>query len=80
MMENLLAIARGHSARRRDWPPLRPREFVKVLNEEVTGRFGDNRYATLFGCEYEAETRKPQYINAGNPSVARTRHVHESSR
>jgi hypothetical protein len=68
MMANLQAIARGHSRRRRDWPSLRPGEFVEVLNEELTGRFGDNRYATLFWCEYEVETRKLQYINAGNPS------------
>ena len=69
MMANLQAIARGHSGRRRDWPSLRPDEFVDVLNQELTGRFGDNRYATLFWCEYDAVTRKLQYINAGNPSV-----------
>jgi len=69
MMANLQAIARGHSGRKRDWPSLRPDEFVEVLNQELTGRFGDNRYATLFWCEYDAATRKLQYINAGNPSA-----------
>jgi serine phosphatase RsbU (regulator of sigma subunit) len=69
MMANLQAIARGHSGRRRDWPSLRPGEFVEVLNQELAGRFGDNRYATLFWCEYDAETQKLQYINAGNPSA-----------
>jgi sigma-B regulation protein RsbU (phosphoserine phosphatase) len=68
MMANLQAIARGHSGRKRDWPSLRPEEFVEVLNQELTGRFGDNRYATLFWCEFDAETRTLQYINAGNPS------------
>ncbi len=68
MMANLQAIARGHSGRRRDSPSLRPDEFVEVLNQELTGRFGDNRYATLFWCEYDAETQRLQYINAGNPS------------
>jgi serine phosphatase RsbU (regulator of sigma subunit) len=69
MMANLQAIARGHSGRRRDLPCLRPDEFVEVLNQELTGRFGDNRYATLFWCEYNAETRKLRYVNAGNPSA-----------
>ena len=69
MMANLQAIARGHPGRRRDWPFLQPDEFVDVLNQELTGRFGDNRYATLFWCEYDAKTRKLQYINAGNPSA-----------
>jgi serine phosphatase RsbU (regulator of sigma subunit) len=69
MMANLQAIARGHSGRRRDSPSLRPDEFVEVLNQELTGRFGDNRYATLFWCEYNAETRGLRYVNAGNPSA-----------
>ena len=43
-------------------------EFVEALNQELTGRFGDNRYATLFWGEYDAGTRNLQYINAGNPS------------
>jgi len=68
MMANLQAIARAHSGRRRELPFLRPDEFVEALNQELTGRFGDNRYATLFWGEYDAGTRKLQYINAGNPS------------
>jgi sigma-B regulation protein RsbU (phosphoserine phosphatase) len=68
MMANLQAIARAHSGRRRELPFLRPDEFVETLNQELTGRFGDNRYATLFWGEYDAQTRKLQYINAGNPS------------
>jgi serine phosphatase RsbU (regulator of sigma subunit) len=68
MMANLQAIARAHSGRRRELPFLRPDEFVEALNQELTGRFGDNRYATLFWGEYDAQTRKLQYINAGNPS------------
>jgi sigma-B regulation protein RsbU (phosphoserine phosphatase) len=68
MMANLQAIARGHCGFRRDSPSLQPGEFVEGLNQELAGRFGDNRYATLFWCEYDAGTRKLQYINAGNPS------------
>jgi serine phosphatase RsbU (regulator of sigma subunit) len=69
MMANLQAIARAYSGRGRcGGPSLRPGEFVETLNQELAGRFGDNRYATLFWCEYDAKTRKLQYINAGNPS------------
>jgi serine phosphatase RsbU (regulator of sigma subunit) len=68
MMANLQAIARGHSGRRQDSPSLRPDEFVEILNQELNGCFGDNRYATHFWCEYDIATRKLQYINAGNPS------------
>ena len=68
MMANLQAIARGHRGFRRDLPSLRPGEFVEGLNQELAGRFGDNRYATLFWAEYDARTRTLQYINAGNPS------------
>jgi serine phosphatase RsbU (regulator of sigma subunit) len=63
MMANLQAIARGRCG-----SSLGPGEFVEGLNHELAGRFGDNRYATLFWCEYDSETRKLQYINAGNPS------------
>ena len=68
MMANLQAIARGHCGFRRDSLSLQPGEFVEGLNRELTGRFGNNRYATLVWCEYDAVTRKLQYINAGNPS------------
>jgi serine phosphatase RsbU (regulator of sigma subunit) len=68
MMANLQAIARGHCGFRHDSSSLQPGEFVEGLNRELTGRFGDNRYATLFWCEYDVVTRKLQYINAGNPS------------
>ena len=68
MMANLQAIARGHCGFRRDSPSLPPSEFVEGLNQELTGRFGDNRYATLFWAEYDAETKTLRYINAGNPS------------
>src|SRR5258708_4003672 len=68
MMANLQAIARGRCGSRRHPPSLHPGEFVEGLNQELTGRFGDNRYATLFWAEYDAKTRMLQYINAGNPS------------
>jgi serine phosphatase RsbU (regulator of sigma subunit) len=65
MMANLQAIARAHCGS----SLLPPAEFVDVLNQELAGRFGDNRYATLFWGEYDARTRALRYINAGNPSA-----------
>src|SRR5258705_2990277 len=68
MMANLQAIARGHCGHSKcDRRSLRPGEFVETLNQELAGRFGNNRYATLFWCEYDAKTRNLQYVNAGNP-------------
>jgi serine phosphatase RsbU (regulator of sigma subunit) len=68
MMANLQAIARGHCGFRHDSTSLQPGAFVEGLNQELAGRFGDNRYATLFWCEYDPIAQKLQYINAGNPS------------
>jgi serine phosphatase RsbU (regulator of sigma subunit) len=65
MMANLQAIARAHCGS----SLLPPADFVEVLNRELAGRFGDNRYATLFWGEFDAQTQKLQYVNAGNPSA-----------
>ncbi len=67
MMANLQAIARAHAGFRRDCPALLPGEFVEVLNQQLAGRFGDSRYATLVWIDYDAPARKLQYVNAGNP-------------
>jgi sigma-B regulation protein RsbU (phosphoserine phosphatase) len=42
MMANLRALAQAHLS------ATPPAEFVKFLNKQLAGRFGDNRYATLF--------------------------------
>jgi serine phosphatase RsbU (regulator of sigma subunit) len=65
MMANLQAIARAHCGS----SLLPPAQFVEVLNRELAGRFGDNRYATLFWGELDVRTQKLQYVNAGNPSA-----------
>jgi serine phosphatase RsbU (regulator of sigma subunit) len=65
MMANLQAIARAHCGSNL----LPPAQFVDVLNHELAGRFGDNRYATLFWGAFDARTQKLQYVNAGNPSA-----------
>ena len=66
MMANLQAVARAHFAGRNGNPS--PGHFVEVVNQELTGRFGDNRYASLFWAEYNAHTSALAYVNAGHPS------------
>ena len=67
MMANLQAIARAHSGDRIDGHDVPPAHFVEILNRQLAGRFGDNRYATLFWAEYDARTAVLTYVNAGHP-------------
>jgi hypothetical protein len=39
----------------------------QILNQELTGHFGDYRYATLFWAAYNVDTSVLTYVNAGNP-------------
>ncbi len=48
MMANLQAVARANLSDRSGRVAPHPGAFVETLNQELTGRFGDNRYATLF--------------------------------
>jgi serine phosphatase RsbU (regulator of sigma subunit) len=68
MMANLQAVARAHFGDKIDGPAAPPAHFVEVLNQQLAGRFGDNRYATLFWAEYDAHANVLTYINAGHPS------------
>jgi serine phosphatase RsbU (regulator of sigma subunit) len=68
MMANLQAVARAHLSNRIDIIAPRAGHFVEALNQELTGRFGDNRYATLFWAEYNADTSVLTYVNAAHPS------------
>jgi serine phosphatase RsbU (regulator of sigma subunit) len=43
-----------------------PAEFIQTLNSDLHGRFGDNRYATLFYGQYDCRTGIMRYINAGH--------------
>jgi serine phosphatase RsbU (regulator of sigma subunit) len=67
MMANLQAIARAHLSDQGNGVGA-PGRFVEILNQELSGRFGDNRYATLFWAAYNADTSVLTYVNAGNPS------------
>ena len=67
MMANLQAVTHGRlllldNANVRPAPDA----FVAALNREISGRFGDNRYATLFYGEFDSQTRILRYVNAGH--------------
>jgi sigma-B regulation protein RsbU (phosphoserine phosphatase) len=68
MMANLQAVARAHLGARCDGMSATAGRFVETLNQEITGRFGDNRYATLFWAAYNGDGSVLTYVNAGNPS------------
>jgi len=68
MMANLQAVARANLGERIECPATTPAHFVEILNRQLAGRFGDNRYATLFWAEYDSRTGLLTYINAGHPS------------
>jgi len=68
MMANLQAVARAYLHEWGDSAVAPGGRFVEKLNQEIAGRFGDNRYATLFWAAYDADTAVLTYVNAGNPS------------
>jgi sigma-B regulation protein RsbU (phosphoserine phosphatase) len=68
MMANLQALARAHARYACDVPSICPAQFVEVLNRELAGRFGDNRYATLFWAVYDAQSSNLSYVGAGHPA------------
>jgi serine phosphatase RsbU (regulator of sigma subunit) len=43
-----------------------PDAFVTALNRDLRGRFGNNRYATMFYGEFDSEREVLRYINAGH--------------
>jgi serine phosphatase RsbU (regulator of sigma subunit) len=80
MMANLQAIARAHLRDGTDGPSAPPDHFVQILNQQLTGRFGDDRYATLFWAEYNARTALLTYVNAGQPAPILLRSTGEIER
>ena len=67
MMANLQAVAHGRLLPfdSGSLPPA-PDAFVAALNRDISGRFGDNRYATLFYGEFNSQTQILRYVNAGH--------------
>jgi serine phosphatase RsbU (regulator of sigma subunit) len=68
MMANLQAVKRAQLGDRSGSLAARPAHFVGILNQQLVGRFGDNRYASLFWAEYNAHTAELTYVNAGHPA------------
>jgi serine phosphatase RsbU (regulator of sigma subunit) len=68
MMANLQAVARAHLGHKTDSAGTSAGRSLEILNQEVTGRFGDNRYATLFWAAYNTHTSVLTFVNAGNPA------------
>jgi len=67
MMAQLQALAHGrllplNESRARP----RPDAFMTALNGDLQGRFGNNRYATMFYGEFDSESKVLRYINAGH--------------
>jgi serine phosphatase RsbU (regulator of sigma subunit) len=67
MMAHLQAVAHGRMLTL-DQPSARPSPsaFAAMLNRDLCGRFGDNRYATMFYGEYDSGSGLLRYINAGH--------------
>jgi serine phosphatase RsbU (regulator of sigma subunit) len=67
MMAHLQAVAHGRMLTP-DQPNARPSPsvFAEMLNRDLCGRFGDNRYVTLFYGEYDSCSGLLRYTNAGH--------------
>ena len=67
MMAHLQAVAHGRMLTL-DQPRTRPSPsaFAAMLNRDLCGRFGDNRYATMFYGEYDSTSGLLRYVNAGH--------------
>jgi serine phosphatase RsbU (regulator of sigma subunit) len=67
MMAHLQALAHGRllSSDRSSTRPT-PTGFITALNRDLQGRFGNNRYATMFYGEFDSQSRVLQYVNAGH--------------
>jgi serine phosphatase RsbU (regulator of sigma subunit) len=67
MMANLQAVAHGRLLGGTHGRPA-PDAFVTALNQDIRGRFGDNRYATMFYGEFDSRSKVLRYVSAGHCS------------
>ncbi|HEX4163851.1 MAG TPA: SpoIIE family protein phosphatase [Bryobacteraceae bacterium] len=67
MMAHLQALAHGRLLPL-DQTNARPAPdaFVTALNRDLRGRFGNNRYATMFYGEFDSRSKILRYVNAGH--------------
>ena len=66
MMAHLQALVHGRLLASDEIRRPAPVALVGALNEELRGRFGDNRYATMFYGEFDARSKILRYVNAGH--------------
>jgi sigma-B regulation protein RsbU (phosphoserine phosphatase) len=67
MMAHLQALAHGRLLPlNQDQPRPAPDAFVTALNRDLQGRFGNNRYATMFYGEFNSQSKILRYVNAGH--------------
>jgi serine phosphatase RsbU (regulator of sigma subunit) len=66
MMAHLQALVHGRLVASDEMRRPAPSGFVAALNEEFRGRFGDNRYATMFYGEFDGRSKILRYVNAGH--------------
>ena len=64
-MANLQAVAHGRLLGGTHGRPA-PGAFVTALNRDIRGRFGDNRYATMFYGEFDSHSGVLRYVSAGH--------------
>jgi sigma-B regulation protein RsbU (phosphoserine phosphatase) len=67
MMAHLQALAHGRLLPS-DGNNMRPAPdaFATVLNRDLRGRFGNNRYATMVYGEFDSQSKILRYVNAGH--------------
>jgi serine phosphatase RsbU (regulator of sigma subunit) len=67
MMAHLQALVHGRLMNQDEWTSrMEPGRFVAALNRDFCGRFGDDRYCTMFYGEFEFRSGRLVYINAGH--------------
>jgi serine phosphatase RsbU (regulator of sigma subunit) len=66
MMAHLQALAHGRLLPLNDDHRPAPDVFVTALNRGIQGRFGNNRYLTMFYGEFNPQSKILRYINAGH--------------
>jgi serine phosphatase RsbU (regulator of sigma subunit) len=67
MMAHLQALAHGRLIPLcQGQPRPAPDAFVTALNRDLQGRFGNNRYATMFYGEFDSKSEILRYVNAGH--------------
>lgn len=66
MMAHLQALAHGRLLPLHRTTRASPDIFATSLNRDLQGRFGANRYVTMFYGQFDSDSKKLRYVNAGH--------------